>query len=255
MKFIKNLKSKFAFNDDKEIGIMEHLSELRSRIIRCIIYIFIGTIIGWFFSDDVYQLLSMPVMPYLEKYTSSFITTDITEGFMIKIQMSLMVGILITIPLITLEGWGFISPGLTRQERKGVWLIAPLSIFLFIAGVYIAYKILPTGIGWLISQNFSNVKFMPKVQQTILFVLKMCIAFGIVFQLPVILMFLAKIGIITSAMLKSYWRHAIVILAIISAIVTPSGDAFSMMMMCTPLLGLYAISILLVKLVERSSKN
>ncbi|MHB1455798.1 MAG: twin-arginine translocase subunit TatC [Armatimonadota bacterium] len=238
-------------NSAKELGLFEHLAELRFRIIRCLIYVAIGMIAGWFFSEDVYNLLKAPVLPILENSGSTFISTDILEGFMVKMTMSLLVGILISIPFLTIEGWGFIAPGLTKQERKGVWMVAPLSIILFASGILVAYYILPAGVRWLISQNFSEVKFMPKVQQTILFILKMCLAFGIVFQLPVILMFLARIGIINSNMLKSYWKHAIIILAIISAVITPSSDAFSMLMMCLPLIGLYSLSIGLVRLVEK----
>ena len=238
-------------NSEKELGLIEHLVELRTRIVRCLIYISTGMIAGWIFSEDVYNLLKAPIIPVLKSSGSSFISTDILEGFMVKMTMSLLVGILISIPFLTIEGWGFIAPGLTKKEKKGVWLVAPLSIILFAGGVTVAYYILPTGIRWLISQNFSGVKFMPKVQQTILFVLKMCLAFGLVFQLPVILMFLARIGIINSQMLKSHWRHSVVILAIVSAVVTPSNDAFSMLMMCIPLIGLFALSIGLVRLVEK----
>lgn len=245
-----------AANSEKELGLIEHLSELRSRIIRCLIYISIGAVAGWIFSEDVYNILKAPVLPILKSTGSSFISTDILEGFMVKMTMSILIGIIISIPFLTIEGWGFIAPGLTKQEKRGIWMVAPLSIILFVGGVAVAYYILPTGVNWLISQNFSGVKFMPKVQQTILFILKMCLAFGLVFQLPVILMFLARIGIINSTMLKSHWRHAIVILAIVSAVVTPSNDAFSMLMMCIPLIGLYALSIGLVRLVEkRESKN
>ena len=214
-------------------------------------YICIGMILGWIFSEDVYNLLKAPILPVLKSSSTSFISTDILEGFSVRMTMALLVGILISIPFLTVESWGFIAPGLTRQEKRGVWLVAPLSIILFAGGVAVGYYILPTGVGWLISQNFSEVKFMPRVQQTILFVLKMCLAFGLVFQLPVIMMFLAKIGIINSALLRSHWKHAIVILAIISAVTTPSGDAFSMLMMCFPLIGLYGLSIGLVRLVEK----
>ncbi|MHB0997795.1 MAG: twin-arginine translocase subunit TatC [Armatimonadota bacterium] len=246
-----NKKNKDEIESTKELGFMEHLVELRARIIRCIVYIAIGMIAGWLLSGTVYEILKAPVMPYLSQNGSSFISTDIMEGFTVKMQMALIVGILICLPLITFEVWGFIAPGLTKQERRGVWMVAPLSVILLVSGVYVAYHVLPAGVGWLISQNFSDVKFMPRVQQTVLFILKMCLAFGIVFQLPVILMFLAKIGIINSGMLKSYWRHALVILAILSAVITPSGDAFSMGMMCAPLIVLYVLSIGLVKLVEK----
>ena len=107
------------------------------------------------------------------------------------------------------------------------------------------------GIQWLVSQNPPGATFMPSVAQTLLFVSKMCLAFGLVFQLPVVLMFLAKVGIVDSRMLKAYWRQAVVVLAIVAAVVTPSADAFSMMLMCAPLILLYGLSIVLVRMVER----
>jgi len=236
-------------SSDRQLDLMEHLAELRSRLFRCIIYIASGAIVGWVFYPFFFEVLSGPVRPVL-KGTSSFLLTGVLEGFSIKMQVSLLVGAIVAMPLITMEGWSFISPGLTKKERRGVRLVAPLSILLFVMGVVLAYWVLPAGIRWLVSQNPPGATFMPSVAQTILFVLKMCLAFGVVFQLPVVLMFLGKVGIVNSRMLKSYWRQAVVVLAIIAAVVTPSADAFSMMMMCVPMVILYGLSILLVKVVE-----
>lgn len=236
---------------DKQLDLIEHLSELRTRLGRCVCYVLVGTIAGWAFYSFFFNLLSGPVLPYLKQTGSTFLLTGVLEGFSIKMQVSLLVGLIIAVPLITLEGWRFISPGLTRQEKKGVHLVCPLSILLFAGGVALAYWILPAGVSWLTAQNPPGAKFMPSVQGTLMFVLKMCLAFGLVFQLPVILMFLAKVGIVNSRMLRSYWRQAVVFLAIVAAVVTPSNDAFSMLMMCIPLIVLYGLSIGLVKLVER----
>lgn len=235
-------------SSDKQLDLMEHLAELRNRLFRCIIYIALGAIVGWVFYPFFFEVLSGPVRPVLKG--TSFLLTGVLEGFSIKMQVSLLVGAIVAMPLITIEGWRFISPGLTKQERRGVRLVAPLSILLFVMGVVLAYWILPAGIGWLVSQNPPGATFMPSVAQTLLFVLKMCLAFGVVFQLPVVLMFLGKVGIVNSRMLKSYWRQAVVVLAIVAAVVTPSADAFSMMMMCVPMVVLYGLSILLVKMVE-----
>ncbi len=236
---------------DKQLELMEHLVELRTRMFRSIIYVCICMLVGWIFYGFFFHLLSGPIMPYLRAHKGSFLLTGVAEGFTIKMQIALFVGLIIAMPLITLEGWRFIAPGLTRQERKGVHLVGPLSILLFCFGVYLAYIILPAGVLWLASQNPEGATFMPSVQGTLLFVVKMCLAFGLVFQLPVILMFLGKVGLVNSRMLKAYWRHAVVVLAIVAAVATPSNDAFSMAMMLAPLLILYVLSIGLVKLVER----
>lgn len=236
---------------DKQLELMEHLVELRTRLFRCVLYVVVGMLAGWIFYKFFFRLISGPITPYLKAHGSHFLITGVAEGFTLKMQIALFVGLILAMPLITLEGWRFVAPGLTRQERKGIHLVAPLSIILFGSGVYLAYIILPVGVVWLASQNPEGATFMPSVQGTLLFIVKMCLAFGLVFQLPVVLMFLGKVGIVNSSMLKSYWRQAVVILAIVAAVATPSGDAFSMAMMCAPLLVLYVLSIGLVKLVER----
>ena len=236
----------------REHEIFVHLSELRSRILRCLVYIAIGTFIGWLLYDSFFfKLLSTPVRPVLEQAGGKFLLTGIAEGFVIKMEISLLVGLILALPLVTLEGWGFVAPGLTRSEKRATMLMAPLSVILFAAGVVLAYCILPTGIRWMVGQNPPDSILMPTVAQTLLFILKMCLAFGLVFQLPVILMTLARIGIVNSKMLKSYWRYSVVVIGIVAAVITPSGDAFSMLMMAAPMVGLYMLSIVLVRLVER----
>lgn len=238
-------------NLDRQMELIEHLTELRNRIIRVILYVCVGTVVGWIFYRWFFEILSAPLADYLSTSGNSFLLTGVAEGFTIKMQISLLVGIIIALPMITLEAWGFIAPGLTPNERRAARLIGPFSIILFISGVLLGYVILPVGIQWLVSQNPPGAKFMPSVAQTLMFILKMYLAFGLVFQMPIILMFLGKAGLITSSMLKSYWRHSIVIIAITAAVVTPSGDAFTMMVMCIPMVVLYLASIGLVRIVEK----
>lgn len=238
-------------DNDKELDLFEHLGELRTRLIRSAVYLCLGSTIAWILYPVFFTFISAPIQSYLSKHHGSFLITGVAEGFLIKMQMSVIIGLIFAVPLLTWELWAFISPGLTRSERRGVRVVAPLSVILFAAGVAAGYWVLPNGIDWLADQNPPGAIFMPSVQQTIIFVLKMCLAFGIVFQMPVILMFLGKIGLITSKMLRTYWKHSIVIISIVAAVVTPSNDAFTMIMMCIPMIILYILSIGLVKLVEK----
>jgi sec-independent protein translocase protein TatC len=233
----------------KQLELMEHLSELRNRIVRCLIYTALGAGAGWFFFPFFFKILTTPVVRYLSK-DSSFLLTGIAEGFTVKVQISVLTGIILAFPLITMEGWRFVAPGLTKKERRAIRLVAPLSVLLFAAGIATAYIAMPMGIRWLISQNPPDAKFMPAVGQSLIFILKMYLAFGLVFQTPIILMFLGRVGIVTSKSLRSYWRQALVLIAFVAAAVTPSGDAFTMMIMCGPMVVLYFMSIGLVRLVE-----
>ena len=236
---------------EKQLELMEHLKELRDRLLRAVAYLGIGMTAGWFLYHPFFTLLCGPVIDFLQKNGSKFIVVGLTEGFTIRMQMSVLIGAIIACPLLTFEGWGFIAPGLTREERKAVWIIAPLSVLLFWFGVYCAWWVLPMGVKWLVAQNPSQATFMPSVGQALVFLLKLYLGFGLVFQLPVILMFLGKIGIVSSSMLRTNWRQAIVAIAIIAAVVTPSGDAPTMLAMCIPMIGLYGLSILLVRFIEK----
>lgn len=130
----------------EQLELVDHLVELRARVIRCAIYIAVGTTIGWMFYNPMFQLISAPVKPYLEQSGSKFLLTGITEGFMFKMQLAVIAGIIIVLPFITIEAWMFLQPGLTRPEQRAVKLVAPLSIFLFMAGVTVSYWVLPIGV-------------------------------------------------------------------------------------------------------------
>jgi len=164
--------------------------------------------------------------------------------------MCVIAGLILASPLVTMELWGFVAPALTREEKRPLKWIAPLSIVLFASGVALCYVALPRAAGWLVSNIPKGTEFRPFVAQNLLFVVKMLLAFGIAFELPVVLMLLGKLGIISSRTLRSYWRQAILLLALFAAVITPSSDAFSMMIMAVPLCLLYVLSIVLVKLVE-----
>jgi len=237
------------------LELVDHLAELRARAIRCIIYIVIGTTVGWLFYSPMFQLISAPVRPYLQQNHSKFLLTGIAEGFIFKMQMAVIAGIILVLPFMTIEAWMFLAPGLTKAEQRGVKLVAPLSIFLFLAGVAVSYWALPIGVQWLIAQNPPEATFMPSVTQTLTFILKMVLAFGLIFQMPVVLVFLARIGIINSGMLKKYWRHSVVGISIVAAVATPSNDALTMTLMCIPMLFLYLLSIGLVSLVQKKRED
>jgi sec-independent protein translocase protein TatC len=246
------------WHDDREMELWEHLSELRTRIFRTLIYLAAASIICWLLYDPVlYPTIKAPLQPLIQKYQIQMMFKHITGPFMLKLQVAVIAGLILALPLLTLELWGFVAPGLTPSERKGFYFVVPLSLFFFFLGVVTAYWILPSAFGYFAS-------FLPKpepgklnttlMQDPVLywsFVMKMILAFGIVFQLPVVLMFLSWIGLVTSQMLKKNWRHSIVLCSVVAAVATPSNDAPTMLMMGVPLVILYFASIWLVSMVER----
>lgn len=244
-----------ANTDDRQSEIYEHLAELRTRLIRCLIYLVVGTIIAWFLYDSLFAILTRPMTAILAARNSKFLLTSFPEAFMIQMQICLVAGIIIMIPLLTMEIWGFVSPGLTPEEKRPLKWIAPLSVILFICGVILCYNILPAGFRWFISYVPANAELRPSIQNSVLFTVKMLFAFGIVFELPVLLMLLANIGVVDSKLLIKNWRAAMVGVSIVAAIATPSNDALSMIMMAIPVAVLYFLSISLVKVVERKRKR
>lgn len=237
---------------ERRAELTEHLAELRARLIRCVVYLAAGTTAAWFLYDDIFRLLVDPMIGVLKGMDSKFLMTSFPEAFVIRLQICVLSGLIFTSPFVTMEIWGFIAPGLTPQERRPVKWVAPLSVVLFVSGVLLCYKIMPMGFRWFagyVPAQYAELR--PTVQGSLMFVLKMMLAFGIVFELPVFLMLLAKVGIVNSRMLLRNWRYAMVAASVVAAVATPSADAFSMMMMAVPVAVLYFASIALVRFIER----
>lgn len=207
-------------------------------------------VIAWFTYDWILAILTKPMAEILQQLDSKFLLTGFPEAFMIRMQICLVAGLIIMSPLVIGQIWAFVSPGLTPNEKRPLKWIAPLSVVLFVSGVVLCYFIMPAAFKWFASYVPKGAELRPSVQASVLFTVKMLFAFGVVFQLPVVLMLLAMVGIVDSQMLKDNWRIAMVAVSVVAAIATPSSDAFSMLCMAIPVAGLYLFSIFLVWLVE-----
>ncbi len=238
---------------DRDAELAEHLQELRTRLIRSIVFLAIGTAIAWVLYPWIYNALTAPIESAMRErhLVYQMMMTRLTEAFILKCQVSVIAGAIISAPLITMQIWGFVSPALTPDEKRPVRWVAPLCVFLFVLGVTIGYLILPQAmkffVGYLPAQN---TELRPAVAENLVFIVKMLLGFGIVFEMPIVLIFLGKLGVVDAKMLRMGWRHAMVAIAVLAAVATPSSDAISMLAMAIPLAGLYLISIVLVKMVE-----
>ncbi len=235
---------------DKNAELMEHLAEVRTRLVRSVVYLILAAIAAWALYDPLFSFLTRPMTSVMEKMSAKFLYVGFPEAFMVQVQICLVSGLIAASPFISAELWGFVAPGLTPSERRPLRWIAPLAVVLFFSGAALCYLILPTAFQWFASYVPKEAELRPTVQASVLFSVKMLLVFGLVFELPVVLMLLAKVHIVDSAMLKKQWRIAMVLVSITAAVTTPSNDAFSMLMMALPLALLYFISIFLVWLVE-----
>ena len=237
--------------DFKEMELWEHLDELRQRLIRAALYVAFGLAVAWAVYPQIWELFFRPLEPVLQQHGWKIVYRSFTDGFMLRLKVSLVAGLVVAIPLVTLELWGFIAPGLTRNERRACQVVFPLSILFFFGGVVCGYMMMSVAIGYFAQFIPDNVELLQDPIDYIMFLVKMVVAFGVCFQLPVVLMFLAWVGLVSSDALKKGWRFAVVGCFIVGAIATPGGDPMTMGVMAAPLALLYVASIYLCALVEK----
>jgi sec-independent protein translocase protein TatC len=241
-------------NPEAEMDLFDHLDELRTRIFRMILYIVVGMGLAWSFSGYVYNFLLSPLQSALGTENTT-VMSDIMQGFYLTMQLSMIVGLIIAAPFILSELWGFIKPALTPEEQRPVRYLTPFAALLFFAGVGVSYISLPIIYSWMTSFLPDGTQLLQQVQQAIIFAAKMMLGCGLLFELPVLLLFLSRIGVINEKILLTYWRHAVVLIFLLAAVFTPSPDPISMMMMALPLTILYGLSILLVRSFSKGSNG
>ncbi|GAB6064967.1 twin-arginine translocase subunit TatC [Aquifex pyrophilus] len=237
-----------------EMPLTEHLRELRYRLIVSIVAFLIGSGVSFYFAKNVFEVLKRPVM---ESYPDvELITLSPTEPLFILIKISLAVGFILASPVILYQMWRFIEPALYSHEKR---MFIPLllgSITLFLLGALFAYfVVLPLALKFLLGLGFSQLLATPylSVDMYVSFVLKMVIAFGIAFQMPIVLYVLQKAGIVTPEQLSRFRKYFIVIAFLIGAIIAP--DVSTQVLMAIPLILLYEISVFLGKLSRRKGKE
>jgi sec-independent protein translocase protein TatC len=240
--------------------LVEHLEELRTRIIRVVWMLVIGWIVSWYWVEPplygyLNQLIQTSVVPILKAkgiaYNEGFF--NVTEPFMLKMKLSFMVGFIMVFPFAVLQVWGFIAPALKTNEKRPFKVIAPASFILFISGAAFAWWLLPNALKWFVSyvEEFPGTQLFQHAGVMVTFVLKMLLAFGLAFQLPVIVYALGAVGLLSTKTLMKYWRQSTLAIFVISAVITPSNDAFTMLMMALPMCVLFIISVYAVKLTRR----
>ena len=239
---MKNQLRMVIMNDDKQ-PFMAHLEELRKRLVVCAIAIGIGFIFSDIFSKRLFSLLIMPLKEVLPP-DSSLIFTNLPEMFIAYIKVALIAGTLLAIPVIFYEIWMFMVPALYQKERKYLIPFIVASSVLFLGGALFGYFIVfPYGFKFFIGLATEDIQALPSVKQYFSFSIRLLLAFGVVFELPVVVFFLTKIGIINPDLMKKNRKFAILGSFAVAAILTPP-DVATQAMMALPLIVLYEISII-----------
>ncbi len=237
-----------------EMPLTEHLRELRYRLIVSIIAFLIGSAVSFYFASYVFEFLKEPVVrsyPEVE-----LITLSPTEPLFILIKISLAVGFILAFPVILYQMWRFVEPALYSHEKRMFVPLLLSSISLFILGALFAYYVvLPLALKFLLGLGFTQLMATPylSVDTYVSFVLKMVIAFGIAFQMPIVLYVLQRAGIITPEQLAKFRKYFIVVAFLIGAIIAP--DVSTQILMAIPLILLYEISVLLGKMATKKKRE
>ena len=226
-----------------ELSFWGHLDELRSRLLKSFIAVVVAACFFYPFVDRFLAFLIRPV--------GKGVFTSPADAFVVRLMLLICGGVVLALPVIVYQLWQFVAAGLKENEKKYVRFFAPASFVLFVAGCIFGYwVIIPVGMKFLLSFATESIVPMITLPNYISFIVTLVLAFGLCFQLPLVLMFLARIGIVTPAFLVQKRKHAIVLILIASAILTPSPDAISQILMAGPLLVLYELGVFASKFIK-----
>ena len=233
--------------EDEKLPFTAHLEELRKRLIICFSAVGIGFVISYIFSKSLFEILMQPLltaMPPEEK----LIYTGLPEAFFTYLKVAFLAGILLAVPVIMYQLWIFIAPGLYEKEKRLLTPIVFLSSLFFLGGALFGYFVVfPFGFKFFMGFSSDYVRPLPSMKEYLGFSAKLLFAFGIVFELPLFITFLARLGIVDTKFLKAKRKYAILLFFVFAAILTPP-DVITQVMMAGPLIVLYEVSIVGAKL-------
>lgn len=231
-------------NNDEAMTLTEHLGELRRRILHSLAALAAGTLVSSFYIDEIVAVLTAPA-------TNLYYMRP-AEAFFIYIKIALACGVLLAAPVLFYELWAFLVPALTGRERSALMLFVPSSVLLFWAGIAFAYFfVFPQGLNFFTTFAGGNIAPMLSIESYLDFFLMLVVPFGFIFNLPMVLIVLAQMGVVTSALLKRGRRYMVVASFILAAIITPTPDVVTQTLLAVPMILLYEGSRVFIKLVLR----
>jgi sec-independent protein translocase protein TatC len=246
-------------DDSGKMSFLEHLDELRKRLIYIAYSLLFGCIVAGVFIQKLVDFVMKPMYLLIQTPGSNgaakLIYTSGPEPFMLWIKIGFIAGIFIASPLILYQVWKFIAPGLYSHEKKfAIPFVFLSTVFFVLGGLFSHYVAFPWT--WIFFNSWGNeyMVFMPKIDDAFEIYTKMLLGFGVIFEMPTLVFFLARMGVVTGGFLLKHAKYALLIITIVAAVVSPGTDAMSTVVFAVPMLGLYAISIVIAYVFQKRRK-
>jgi sec-independent protein translocase protein TatC len=240
-----------------KMTLFEHLAELRTRVVVSLVAVILGTIVVWFFYNDILKFAVHPYHEYALHHPNknigggNLIVTGPLEGFTTRLKVSVYGGIALAVPVLFWELWRFITPGLYSKEKRYIVPFVAAAVALFAAGAATAILVFPKALNWLINVSGSSVVPLLSASRYLTLYVSMCVIFGLVFMYPLVVVFLEIIEVVPSAKWRKWRRPAIVVICLVAAIITPSSDPFSFTAMAVPMLIFYEMAIIVGRVLRK----
>jgi sec-independent protein translocase protein TatC len=246
-----------AHDEMPTMGFLDHLEELRKRIVYSIIAIVIGFFACWGYAENIYEVMQRPIMEALHSngLSAKLVYLNPTDPFNLYLKVGLMAGLFIASPFVLYQLWCFISPGLYRNEKRYVTPFMVSTVALFLAGGYFGYKVvLPQALVFLIGYGKDFQPMITLTEYSSLF-LTIIVGLGVIFEMPILIFFLALMGIVSSGWMWHNIRYAVLGIFVVAAIITPTPDILNMCIFAAPMIALYVLSIGIAFLVHPTQRK
>lgn len=223
-----------------KMSLVDHLQELRKRLITAIVAVAIGSLICYFYAAELVHLITAPA--------GKLYYMNPSEAFFSQLRVSFFVGFLLALPVVLYQAWAFIMPALSKKERTASIILVPTSVVLFFTGLAFSYfLVLPAGIKFFMGFATDDLQPMLSLAEYLSFVISFLLPFGFIFELPLVILVLAKVGIVNSAFLYNKRKHILVLSFVVGAIISPTPDVLSQTMVAVPIVVMYEVSAFIVK--------
>jgi len=240
--------------EQEKIPFTEHLEELRKRLIVCFIAVGVGFVLSYGFKEKLFQILTRPLIRVMQT-GDKLIFTGLPEAFFTYLKVAFLSGIILAAPVIFYEFWMFVAPGLYDKEKRLMVPVVVLSTVFFVGGAFFGYFIVfPYGFKFFLGFASETIRPLPSMREYLGFASKLLLAFGLVFELPLIITFLARLGMVSVGFLKKNRKYALLLFFVGAAILTPP-DVVTQIMMALPLILLYEISIISARIFGKKNSQ